>query len=82
VDLVRAGQQQASGVSEPRSAEATNCCRVIVAAVTLDPRTFFDAANLHSPCCRVVDVHEIHLYPMCAPWGPPVPPAIDWEAAA
>jgi hypothetical protein len=78
VDFVAASAlANAETKSDPAVA---NCCRLILAAVDLDYKREPEARRTYNPCCGPGDP-SLFNHSMCAPWGPPVPPALDWEAA-
>jgi hypothetical protein len=59
-----------------------NCCRAIIMAVEIDSSLRSSATLAWHPCCSLQGQRDsLWGYQLCAPWGPPVPPAIDWAAA-
>jgi len=66
-----------------KSAPIVDCCRAIVTAVDLDHTFYKQASRVHTPCCSryVGEPPEIFQHFLCTPWGPPMPPALDWRAA-
>lgn len=66
-----------------KSAPIVDCCRAIVTAVDLDHALYKQASRVHAPCCSryVGEPPDIFQHLLCTPWGPPMPPALDWRAA-
>lgn len=64
--------------SEPIS----NCCRALIVAVDRDGSRYSEASRFRTPCCNadVVARPELYQHSLCTPWGPPMPPALDWQA--
>jgi hypothetical protein len=70
---------RAPAMSEP----IVNCCRAVVAAVDIVGTRYQQAnAATHAACCSLSAAPKPELYQhlLCTPWGPPMPPALDWEA--
>jgi hypothetical protein len=61
-----------------RDPSAMNCCKVLIAAVDGQPGwDFYDSPR--GLCCFgdiVAPAAELYSHRLCAPWGPPVPPAM------
>jgi hypothetical protein len=66
-----------------KSAPIVDCCRAIVTAVDLGHALYKQASRVHAPCCSryVGEPPDIFQHLLCTPWGPPMPPALDWRAA-
>lgn len=75
--------QSPEGKELMSSEPIVNCCRAMITAVDLDGRLSSQTYRLHTPCCgsSVAAPSEIYQHTMCAPWGPPTPPALDWQVA-
>jgi len=60
-----------------------DCCRAIVTAVDVDHTLYNAAMRVRTPCCsaHVAELTELYQHQFCAPWGPPMPPGLDWQAA-
>jgi hypothetical protein len=56
-------------------ASLRNCCRAIVAAVEGDTTLYAKATPVRMACC---DALAWPSSSMCTPWGPPVPPSMQW----
>lgn len=86
VAFVRAGAPDwgtPAGTALQPSAPYANCCRAIISAVDVDHARYAEASALSGPCCSGsgVDQQQLFQHQLCLPWGPPVPPALDWRAA-
>jgi hypothetical protein len=83
--IVNAGADWLSeeGRELARSEPILNCCRALIVAVDVDRQRYGPANRAHSPCCNtdVLPRTEIYQHSLCTPWGPPMPPALDWQAA-
>ncbi len=69
-------------------APIADCCRAMIVAVELDDELYDEPqtpiAGGISPrnlCCEVGPDETLFDYRLCTPWGPPVPPAMNWRAA-
>jgi hypothetical protein len=71
-----------SAAQEPmafeRDPSALNCCKVLIAGVDGQPGWDFYDSPRDLCCFRDIVAPAVELYPhrLCAPWGPPVPPAM------
>jgi hypothetical protein len=63
------------------SAAVSNCCHALVVAVDADFQRYSAVSKVRTPCCKLGPLPELWQHQMCTPWGPPVPPTIDWLAA-
>jgi hypothetical protein len=66
-----------------QSEPIVNCCQVLIAAVDIERTRYQQVSTLHIPCCTFSALPKPDLYQhlLCTPWGPPMPPALDWQAA-
>jgi hypothetical protein len=68
------------GAARHVSATAVNCCKAFIAdSVGKSPAVQgpADELGVRQPCCfggLVAASEELYAYPLCTPWGPPVPP--------
>jgi hypothetical protein len=60
-----------------------NCCRALIAAVDIDGSRYRQVNPVRAACCtsNAVQGSELFLHRLCTPWGPPMPPALDWQAS-
>jgi len=80
-DLVATNQGQIPPDPGPLDASVDNCCRLILKAVEVDFASHSMGLRVRNPCCSIFPPTEAARYYVCTPWGPPVPPDIEWEAA-
>jgi hypothetical protein len=63
-----------------------NCCRVVLAGVDEDPLRYSQVGAARDCCYHAeilgLDQDALWSYSLCTPWGPPVPPGMDWNAGA
>lgn len=71
----------AGSVDVASSAAIANCCNAIIVAVDLSGQRYSAASPARSLCCSRGARPEVWQHSLCTPWGPPVPPALEWEAA-
>jgi hypothetical protein len=71
----------ATGGSQVRDATFANCCNAIIAASDSGMIQFADVeSGVRQACCFSGTSDEqqaMWVHSLCAPWGPPVPPAMD-----
>jgi hypothetical protein len=60
----------------------SNCCRAVIAGVDQGGIGFGDVGSARDCCFSgiVADSSELWNHHLCAPWGPPVPPGMDYVA--
>jgi hypothetical protein len=60
-----------------------NCCNAIITAVDAGMMTYGDVTGSVRQTCCFSGNQELEQsrwnHNLCAPWGPPVPPALDWS---
>ena len=79
LDFVVAAQSEGRPIPGHLEASTENCCRLILHA---DFARQLAVSQVHSTCCSIIPGNQLgQIFSVCAPWGPPVPPALDWEAA-
>ena len=82
LDCCVAGLEGPAGRKLVGSASA-NCCNAVIAAVDTGMLAFSDVTSeVRSLCCFSGNDEKqqaLWEHSFCTPWGPPVPPAMDWS---
>ncbi|WP_437659264.1 hypothetical protein [Sorangium sp. So ce1182] len=80
---VRPSEQQLAALAE--DASFVNCCTALIVGVGANAISYREAEPIRHACCFgdvVALEQELYAYTFCTPWGPPVPPALDADAAS
>ncbi|WP_437809312.1 hypothetical protein [Sorangium sp. So ce1078] len=65
-------------------ASFVNCCTALIVGVGAHAISYREAEPVRGVCCFgdvVAPQEELYSHTFCTPWGPPVPPALDADAA-
>ncbi|WP_437276358.1 hypothetical protein WME90_34635 [Sorangium sp. So ce375] len=65
-------------------ASFVNCCTALIVGVGANAISYREAEPVRQACCFgdvVAPEEELYTQTFCTPWGPPVPPALDADAA-
>ncbi|WP_437753480.1 hypothetical protein [Sorangium sp. So ce1389] len=82
-DEVRPSEQQLAALAA--DASFVNCCTALIVGVGANVVSYGEAETIRHACCFgdiVAPEQELYAYTFCTPWGPPVPPALDADAAS
>lgn len=69
-------------------ASAVNCCKAFIAdsvGKSFSVQVHADELGVRQPCCfggLVAPSEELYAYPLCTPWGPPMPPEMPASTLA
>ncbi|XYH95357.1 hypothetical protein ACMHYB_47370 [Sorangium sp. So ce1128] len=80
---LRPSEQQLAALAE--DASFVNCCTALIVGVGAHAISYEEAEPVRGACCSgdlVAPEEELYAYLFCTPWGPPVPPALDADAAS
>ncbi|KYF99336.1 hypothetical protein BE18_15560, partial [Sorangium cellulosum] len=75
-------EQEVAALAE--DASFVNCCTALIVGVGAGAISYREAEPVRGVCCFGIVVapeQELYLQTFCTPWGPPVPPALDADAA-
>ncbi|WP_437597572.1 hypothetical protein WMF28_33410 [Sorangium sp. So ce590] len=76
-------EQELAALAE--DASLVNCCTALIVGVDADAISFAEAEPVRGACCVgdvVAPEEELWRRTFCTPWGPPVPPALEADAAS
>ncbi|XXY53164.1 hypothetical protein WME91_18720 [Sorangium sp. So ce269] len=82
-DATPLSEQQRAALAE--DASFVNCCTALIVGVGANAISYGDAEPVRGMCCFgdiVAPEQELYAHTFCTPWGPPVPPALDADAAS
>ncbi|WP_437333218.1 hypothetical protein [Sorangium sp. So ce394] len=75
-------EQEVAALAE--DASFVNCCTALIVGVGAGAISYPEAEPVRGVCCFgdvVAPEQELYFQTFCTPWGPPVPPALDADAA-
>lgn len=76
-------EQELAALAE--DASVVNCCTALIVGVDARVISYVEAGRVRGACCLddlVAPQEELWRHTFCTPWGPPVPPALEADAAA
>ncbi|KYF62505.1 hypothetical protein BE11_29425 [Sorangium cellulosum] len=82
-DATPLSEQQRAALAE--DASFVNCCTALIVGVGADAISYDEAQPIRHVCCFgdvIAPEEELYAHTFCTPWGPPVPPALDADAAS
>ncbi|WP_437502002.1 hypothetical protein [Sorangium sp. So ce1099] len=82
-DATPLSEQQRAALAA--DASFVNCCTALIVGVGANAISYGEAEPIRGVCCFgdvVAPEQELYAHTFCTPWGPPVPPALDADAAS